>query len=99
MQLAPCLPLASGVRVTHTNGQKEIRSDGKFLPHMAGQYVYLGGWKKIHRVDSADMAHLTMNAAATGTTATPVVTMNEIFIEGAGINLSRLEVEYIPRTR
>lgn len=65
---------------------------------MAGQYIYLGGWKKIHRVESADVAQLTVNATATGATDTPVITMNELFIEGA-VSLTRFELDYIPRIR
>lgn len=99
VQLAPCLPLVGNVELAHTAGSKEIRSRGAFLSHMTGQYVYLGGWKKIHRIDSADVAHLMTNAETTGASTTPIATMNEVYLEGEGFNLSRFELEYTPRIR
>lgn len=100
IQLAPCLPFESNVAVAHNAGDKVITSpDGRFALSMVGQYIYLGGWKKIHAVLSATSARLTEDATTTGMTISPVVTMNEISIDGANLNLSRFEIDYVPRTR
>lgn len=87
------------IAITTEAGSKAIQSPGEFTGDMAGRWVFLGGvWHKTHRVDDDSAAHLTVNAEATGVFTSPVVVMNEIFLEGE-CTLTRLEVDYIPRTR
>lgn len=66
---------------------------------MTGQFLYLDGWKKIRQITGAHSAILSDKAASSGTTAVPIVTMNEIEISGKNLALTMLEVEYIPRVR
>jgi len=98
--LAACTPFVRELILFHTLNSKVITSGGMFKPHMAGQYIWLiNKWYKIHRVQDASTAHLELDASSTGTAVVPVATMNEISIYGSGINLTRLELDYIPRTR
>lgn len=66
---------------------------------MAGQFVYLNGWQKIRQVANASLAHLEVASQMAGMIEAPIVTMNEIYLEGAGWNLTKFEIEYAPRTR
>ncbi len=98
IMLAPCLPFVREMRVAHEKDSPIITSEGMFAPHMAGQFVFLDGvWRKIHRVEDADNAVLLESALTAGTTVTPVVTMNEIWLRGDGVSLDKLQVEYTPR--
>ena len=100
LMLAPCTPLVRSIQVNCAEGDTMIESKGLFLPHMAGQFIYLHGiWRKIHRVIDAYTAHLTQPSTETGWADTPVVTMNEIWLRGEDITLTKLEIEYEPRVR
>lgn len=90
--LAPCLPFVRSAAVSHTAGSNMVSSDGAFAPHMKGQYLYLDGWKCIRQVMDTNTAILSEAVNRTGTSETPVVTMNEIEITG-GEGLTRFEVE------
>lgn len=97
--LAPCTPFIRSLRVNYTANSNIITSDGGFLPHMEGQFVYLGGWKEIRLVSSENRAVISEIIAESGSSETPVVTMNEIEISGNGLDLSKMEIEYTPRVR
>ena len=96
--LAPCTPFVRELEIGHTQGSNAVTSQGGFLPHMEGQYLYLGGWQRIQQVTDASNAILSGSAASTGSTQTPVITMNEIELSGAA-QLTKLEVETFPRVR
>lgn len=96
--LAPCTPFARSVVVGHTQGGVAITSQGGFLPHMKGQYLYLGKWLKIQQITDANNAIVSGAVDSTGNTVTPVVTMNEIELSGTA-RLESLEVEVFPRIR
>lgn len=66
---------------------------------MTGQFLYLDGWKKIRQITDALSAILSDKAVSNGTTAVPIVTMNEIEISGVNLALTMLEVDYTPRVR
>ena len=66
---------------------------------MAGQFLYLDGWKKIRQITDAHSAILSDKATSSGTTAAPIVTMNEIEISGENLALTMLEVDYTPSVR
>ena len=97
--LAPCTPFVRGLRVNYTANSNIITSDGGFLPHMAGQFIYLNGWKSIRLVSSPNRAVISEAMPESGTAEAPVVTMNEIEISGDGLDLTRLEIDYTPRVR
>ena len=97
--LAPCTPFIRSLLVNYTSGSNIITSDGGFLPHMVGQFVYLDGWKSIRLVNNENRAVISESMSNSGTADTPVVTMNEIEISGDGLDLTRFEIEYIPRVR
>ncbi len=97
--LAPCTPFIRDLQVNYTSGSNIITSDGGFLPHMVGQFVYLDGWKSIRLVSSENRAVISESMSDTGSAETPVVTMNEIEISGDGLDLTRFEIDYIPRMR
>ena len=97
--LAPCTPFIRDLQVNYTSGSNIITSDGGFMPHMVGQFVYLGGWKRIRLVSNANRAVISESMPDTGSADTPVVTMNEIEISGDGLDLTRFEIDYIPRVR
>lgn len=100
IQLAPCTPFIREVKVAHTAGSKKIVSAGLFLPHMVGQFLLIGGaWHQIHRIQDENTAHTTQNIAVTGSTSTPVVTMNEMVLAGGGIDLTRFEIAHCARIR
>lgn len=96
--LAPCLPFVRSISVTYTAGSNTVTSGGAFTGHMAGQYLYLDGWKCIRQVTDANTAILSESVKATGATETPVVTMNEIEVAG-GDGLTRFDVECQYRSR
>ena len=97
--LAPCLPFARDIQISHTMNSKVITSNGGFLPHMAGQYVWLRTkWCKIQWVNDTT-AYLDTEAAVTGVSVSPIVAMNEISVYGNGISLTRLDIDYEPRIR
>lgn len=96
--LAPCLPFVRSIAVSHTTGSNRVSSDGAFAPHMKGQYLYIDGWKCIRQVTDMNTAILSETVNSTGTSETPVVTMNEIEITG-GEGLTRFEVECKYRSR
>lgn len=96
--LAPCLPFVRSITVSHTADNNTVVSDGSFVPRMKGQYLYLDGWKCIRQVTDANTAILSEAVNGTGTTETPVVTMNEIEITG-GEGLTRFDVECVLRSR
>ena len=83
----------------YTANSNIITSDGGFLPHMAGQFIYLNGWKSIRLVSSPNRAVISEAMPESGTAEAPVVTMNEIEISGDGLDLTRLEIDYTPRVR
>ena len=100
IMLAPCTPFIRSMGMRYTAGERQIEADGAFLPHMAGQFVYLdNAWRKIHRVESAHIAHLTQPLTVTGWTDTPVAAMNEIWLRGENIDLTEFKIEYAPRVR
>ena len=100
LQLAPCTPFARNQSVSYTDGSKQIETDGIFLPHMTGQFVYLDGtWRKIHHVEDEHTATLTQPSPTTGQTSSPVVTMNEMWLRGEDISLTIFEVEYLSRIK
>ena len=66
---------------------------------MTGQFLYLDGWKKIRQITDTLSAILSDKAVSNGTTAVPIVTMNEIEISGVNLALTMLEVDYTPRVR
>lgn len=96
--LAPCLPFIRAIEVSHTAGSNTVTSDGVFAAHMEGQYLYIDGWKCILQVTDGNNAILSAAVESTGTTQTPVVTMNEIEVTG-GAGLTRFEVECKYRSR
>ena len=86
------------LEIGHTQGSNAVTSQGGFLPHMEGQYLYLGGWLRIQQVTDASNAILSGSAASTGSAQVPVVTMNEIELSGTA-QLTKLEVEIFPGVR
>ena len=99
IELAPCTPFERSIAISHTENSNIVTSEGLFLPHMAGQFLYLDGWKKIRQITDAHSAILSDKAASSGTTFVPIVTMNEIEISGENLALTTLEVDYTPRVR
>lgn len=97
LTLAPCTPFVRELEISHTEGSNIVTCAGGFVSHMKGQYLYFDGWKAIREVTDASTAILSEAAAGTGTTRTPIVTMNEIEVQGDGLALTRFEVEYTPR--
>ena len=96
--LASCLPFIRAIEVSHTAGSNAVTSDGAFAAHMEGQYLYIDGWKCILQVTDGNNAILSAAVQNTGTTQTPIVTMNEIEVTG-GEGLTRFEVECKYRSR
>lgn len=99
IELAPCTPFERSIAISHREDSNVITSEGLFLPHMAGQFLYLDGWKKIRQITDAHSAILSEKAASSGTTVAPIVTMNEIEISGENRTLTMLEADYTPRVR
>nr|DAS05010.1 MAG TPA: tail protein [Caudoviricetes sp.] len=99
IELDPCTPFERSIAISHTENSNIITSEERFLPYMAGQFLYLDGWKKIRQITDAHSAILSDKATSSGTTTVPIVTMNEIEIGGENLALTMLEVEYIPRVR
>ena len=99
IELTPCTPFERSIAINHTEDSNVITSEGLFLPHMARQFLYLDGWKKIRQITDAHSAILSDKAVSSGTTAVPIVTMNEIEISGENLALTMLEVDYTPRVR
>ena len=99
IELAPCTPFERSIAISHTENSNIVTSEGLFLPHMTGQFLYLDGWKKIRQITDAHSAILSDKAASSGTTAVPIVMMNEIEISGENLALTMLEVDYTPRVR
>ena len=99
IELAPCTPFERSIAISHTEDSNIVTSEGLFLPHMEGQFLYLDGWKKLRQITDAHSAILSDKAASSGTTAVPIVTMNEIEISGENLALTILEVDYTPRVR
>lgn len=99
IELAPCTPFERSIAISHTEKSNIITSEGLFLPHMEGQFLYLDGWKKIRQITDAHSAILSEKATNSGTTFVPIVTMNEIEISGENLALTMLEVDYTPRVR
>ena len=97
--LAPCTPFVRSLQVSYSSGSNIITSEGGFLPHMEGQFVYLGGWKKISLVSSENRAVISEIMAESGSSETPVVTMNEIEVSGDNLSLTTFEIDYTPRVR
>ena len=97
--LTPCTPFIRSLRVNYTANSNIITTDGGFLPHMEGQFVYLGGWKKIRLVNSGNRAVISEIMAGSGSVETPVVTMNEIEVSGENLSLTTFEIDYTPRVR
>ena len=56
--LAPCTPFVRALEVGHVQGSNQVTSQGGFLPHMKGQYLYLGRWLRIQQVTDASHAIL-----------------------------------------
>lgn len=99
IELAPCTPFERSIAISHTENSNIVTSEELFLLHMKGQFLYLDGWKKIRQITDAHSAILSDKAACSGTTSTPIVTMNEIEISGENLALTMLEVDYTPRVR
>lgn len=99
IELAPCTPFERSIAISHTENSNIVMSEGLFLPHMEGRFLYLDGWKKIRQITDAHSAILSDKAAGNGTIFVPIVTMNEIEISGENLALTMLEVDYTPRVR
>ena len=99
IELAPCTPFERNIAISHTENSNIVTSEGVFLPHMEGQFLYLDGWKKIRQITDTHSAILSDKAASSGTTFVPIVTMNEIEISGENLALTTLKVDYTPRVR
>ena len=99
IELAPCTPFERSIAISYAEDSNIVTSEGLFLPHMEGQFLYLDGWKKIRQITDAHSAILSDKAASNGTIFVPIVTMNEIEISGENLALTMLEVDYTPRVR
>ena len=97
--LAPCTPFVRSVLAKTSANSNIVTSAGLFRPWIVGQYVFIGGWKRIVQVNSNDSIVISQMASSTGNVDTPIVTMNELTIEGAGMLLTRFDVEILARTR
>lgn len=67
------------------------------MEHMKGQYLYMDGWKKIVQVTDTSEAILSQAPSTSGETDTPIVTMNEIELQGDDVQLTRFEIAYVAR--
>lgn len=99
IELDPCTPFERSIAISHTENSNIITSEEIFLPYMEEQFLYLDGWKKIRQITDAHSAILSDKATSSGTTAVPIVTMNEIEISGENLALTMLEVDYTSRVR
>lgn len=97
--LAPCTPFVRSLHINYSAGSNIITSEGGFLPHMEGQFIYLDGWKIIRLVYNENRAVISESMTESGSTDTPVVTMNEIEISGENLALTTFEIDYTPRVR
>lgn len=96
--LEPCVPFVTNVQIGYSNGSAVITSNGVFVDHMVGQFVYLdGSWRKIGSVESANSATLTAPMSRAALETTNIVTMNEI--QFTGFNVTSVELSYSPRVR
>ena len=65
---------------------------------MVGKYIYLeSAWHRITSYINATQMAISAAMAKSGTANAPIVTMNEIEIEGG--TLTKLELEFEPRVR
>lgn len=100
IRLAPCIPYERDVAVSYVAGTNTI--DFMLLDlteHNVGQYVRLNGeWIRIISV-SGRQAVISKPMDVTGSEYTMVATMNEISVEADGAELTKLEIQYIPKVR
>lgn len=97
ISLAPCAPFVRKVQVGYTEGSNVVTSDGEFQKRMEGQYLYLNGWKRIRQVTDSNTLILSQAMNASGSVETPIVTMNEIELQGENAVLTHFEIDYVPR--
>ena len=97
ISLAPCAPFVRKVQVGYTEGSNVVTSDGEFQKRMEGQYLYLNGWKRIRQVTDSNTLIISQDMNASGSAETPIVTMNEIELQGESAVLTRFEIDYVPR--
>lgn len=100
IRLAPCIPYERDVMVNYTSGKNEITFSTHFpVEENVGQYIYVGGeWLRITSVNK-NKATVNKNLAVSGFEETMIATLNEIVVEGNGLALTTLEIDYEPRIR
>ena len=102
IHLAPCVPYHRDMTISWTNGSMDIVSeDGLFRKRDEGSFVYIGGtWYKIAHISNENQARVNVNvSAATGSGNLFVGKMNDLYIDGNGASLTKLQFDYTPRVR
>lgn len=101
IRLAPCMPYYQNTAASYTSGSnKVLLLDAGMPKDLAGEYIYLNKeWLRIIAVEDENTVIVSKNMTGTGVEETIVANMNEITIECPGANLTRLEIDFIPKVR
>lgn len=107
LRLAPCTPYERRIAVTTIADSNVVEIFGMELgAEQKGQYICIthdddtSEWRKILSVQDPYHAVVDINMPTTETFEDCLIaTVNEIHVEGEGVELTKLEIEYIPQVR
>ena len=98
ISMAPNRNFEEEYPVQYTSGSVTITMQNGADQDMVGKYIYLeGAWRRTTSYINATQMAISAAMAKSGTAKAPIVTMNEIEIEGG--TLTKLELEFEPRVR
>lgn len=78
-----------------------MHSNGAFKPSMVGQYMWVySEWRKILEYKNPNEVRVLWSPLDTSGASVYIATLNKITItKGAGVKLSKLEIDYRPKVR
>lgn len=99
--LAPCVPYDRDALAVYTEGSNVVNIYNIDLTdEYVGRYIYLNGsWMRIISIQGESEVIVNAMLSASGNEMTMIAVMNEIDVEGDGLELTLLEMDYVARTR
>ena len=95
--MQPFYPHIAPLQVSTTAGSNTIEFlDATPDKSWIGRFVFLGEWYKIIYVSANGVVTVHKNVQSETVYTTGIVVMNDLLIEGEGLELTTLDIDYTP---
>ena len=101
IRLEPCTPYQRNVSVSYSAGSNLLTfSDFALSKEYVGHYIRIGGeWLRVIAVTDERTAVVNKFLNTSGAEKTTIAVMNQISVTGEDAQITKLEIEYVPRVR